>query len=69
MGYAIRTERHRYVEWRNWKTGAVQARELYDHQTDPEETKNLAKETAQEENLKQLQQTLQSGWKAALPKK
>lgn len=69
MGYATRTDRYRYVEWRNWKTGAVQARELYDHETDPEEIKNLAKETAQEENLKQLQQTLQSGWKAALPKK
>ena len=69
MGYAVRTERHRYVEWRNGKTGTMEARELYDHQTDPNETKNLAKEAAQEENLKRLQQTLQSGWKAALPEK
>jgi iduronate 2-sulfatase len=69
MGYTVRTDRYRYVEWRNWKTGAVQARELYDHATDPNETKNLAKEADQEENLKQLQQTLQSSWKAALPTK
>ena len=69
MGYAIRTESHRYVEWRNWETGKVQASELYDHQTDPNEIKNLAKEAAQEENLKQLQKILNDGWKAALPEK
>jgi len=69
MGYAVRTQRHRYVEWRNGKTGKVQARELYDHQTDPNETKNLANEPDQKENLKSLQQILQSGWKAALPEK
>jgi iduronate 2-sulfatase len=69
MGYAVRTQRHRFVEWRNGKTGKAQAFELYDHQTDPNETKNLAKEPDQKENLKSLQQTLQSGWKAALPEK
>jgi arylsulfatase A-like enzyme len=69
MGYATRTDRYRYVEWRNWKTGAVQARELYDHETDPNETKNLAKEAAQYENLEQLQQILRLGWQAALPEK
>jgi iduronate 2-sulfatase len=69
MGYAIRTQRHRYVEWRNGKTGKVQARELYDHQTDPNETKNLAKKSDQKEQLEHLQQILQSGWKAARPNK
>ena len=69
MGYAVRTERHRYVEWRNSKTGTVEARELYDHQTDPNETKNLAKEPDQRENLKRLQKILNEGWKAALPTK
>jgi len=42
MGYSIRTERYRYTEWREFKTGEVQARELYDHTTDPLETVNLA---------------------------
>jgi len=69
MGYAVRTHRHRYVEWRKGKKGKVQARELYDHETDPNETKNLAKKPNQKENLEHLQQILQSGWKASLPTK
>jgi iduronate 2-sulfatase len=30
MGYAVRMDTHRYVEWRNFDSGAVTARELYD---------------------------------------
>ena len=41
MGYAIRTDRYRYVEWRDWETGEVEARELYDENEDPGETRNL----------------------------
>lgn len=41
MGYSVRTERVRYTEWRDWKTGEVIARELYDAHQDPGETKNL----------------------------
>ncbi len=44
MGYSIRTDRFRYAEWRNWKTGATDARELYDHQSDPDETRNVVDE-------------------------
>ena len=29
MGYTVRDATHRYVEWREWRTGAVLARELY----------------------------------------
>jgi iduronate 2-sulfatase len=42
MGYSLRTNRHRYIEWRDWNDGAVIARELYDHETDPDETRNVA---------------------------
>ncbi|MEM1295072.1 MAG: sulfatase [Verrucomicrobiota bacterium] len=42
MGRAIRTERYRYVAWFEEKSGGVVERELYDHETDPGETKNLA---------------------------
>ncbi len=42
MGYSMRTERHRYTEWREWATGHVQSRELYDHATDPDEMINVA---------------------------
>lgn len=40
-GYSVRTERWRYTEWRNIKTGAVMNRELYDHDADPWETRNV----------------------------
>lgn len=42
MGIAIRTDRFRYIEWRDLKTGQIQERELYDHETDPQENENVA---------------------------
>ena len=41
MGYAMRTSTHRFVEWRDFETGALTARELYDHRKDPAESVNL----------------------------
>ncbi len=41
MGYSMRTARYRYTEWRDFQTGRVLARELYDHQGDPRETVNV----------------------------
>lgn len=37
-GHSVRTERWRYTEWDGGEKGA----ELYDHETDPQELKNLA---------------------------
>ncbi len=42
MGYSMRVDRYRYTEWREFKTGEILARELYDHASDPRETVNLA---------------------------
>jgi iduronate 2-sulfatase len=42
MGCSVRTARVRYTEWRDWKTGAVVARELYAHPGDEAELKNVA---------------------------
>lgn len=42
MGYSMRTERWRYTEWSDSRSGQVLARELYDHAHDPSETINLA---------------------------
>lgn len=42
MGYSIRSGHFRYTEWREFATGKVQARELYDHRIDPDENENLA---------------------------
>ena len=42
MGYAMRTDRHRYVEWIDRKSRKIVAQELYDHERDPGETTNIA---------------------------
>jgi iduronate 2-sulfatase len=54
MGYALRDDRFRYVEWRELATGAVAARELYDHRTDPRETVNRAADPAHREAMEKL---------------
>ena len=44
MGRALRTDRFRLVLWEDSQTGQVVERELYDHHSDPLETRNLATE-------------------------
>jgi iduronate 2-sulfatase len=41
MGYSIRTNDYRLVEWRDFSTGEVTARELYHHRTDDSETESI----------------------------
>ncbi len=41
MGYAMRTDRYRYIEWRDRRTSQTRARELYDHATDARENANI----------------------------
>ena len=62
MGYALRTDQYRYVEWIDRTSKATIAQELYDHNLDPFEKQNIA---AREENActvkelaKQLRETL-----------
>ncbi len=50
MGYSMRTDRYRYIEWQDRRTREVVARELYDHQADPQENTSLA-EAPQHQNL------------------
>lgn len=40
MGHSVRTALVRYTEWRDWSTGKVIARELYDAVNDPAEMRN-----------------------------
>lgn len=66
MGYSMRTERYRFVAWKD-RTNPVAEPvdvELYDHQTDPHETKNIAKEHP--DVVAQLTAQLQEGWKGNL---
>ncbi|MBA4190396.1 MAG: iduronate sulfatase [Planctomycetaceae bacterium] len=69
MGYAVRTERYRYVEWRKRDGTGVVARELYDHQTDPNEDRNVAGDAANKTVLDQLTKQLAAGWKQNTPPK
>src|SRR5262245_9660781 len=54
MGRSVRTERWRYTEWDEGTKGA----ELYDHDADPQEWKNLAKDPARKNTVEQLQALL-----------
>ena len=40
MGVSVRTAAARYTEWRDWKSGEVVGRELYDHAQQPAERHN-----------------------------
>ena len=51
QGYSIRTERWRYTEWEGGTNGV----ELYDHDTDPQEMKNLATDPAHAKTMAALQ--------------
>lgn len=67
MGYSIRTEQYRYVEWINWKSGDYAANELYDHESDPQENENLAAFPENQQIVQELAKQLKAGWQVALP--
>ncbi len=61
-GYSLRTERWRYTEWRAIAGGEVMARELYDHESDPQETRNVASDVANAETVSELANRLKEGF-------
>lgn len=67
MGRAVRTAGHRYVEWRDLKSGDILARELYDLRKDPLEMTNLAQRKDRSTIRARLSDRLARGWQAALP--
>ena len=69
MGYAIRTERFRFIRWQDRKTGKVVATELYDHEKDPDENVSIAGAGDNAELVRKLSAKLDAGWKAARPPK
>ena len=54
MGYAMRTERFRYVEWQDRRTRKIVATELYDHSNDSLENNNVAGLTSNRPLLSEL---------------
>jgi len=68
MGYAMKTDRYRYIEWRNRETGEAVAHELYDHETDPAENLNVADQVENKELVEKLSAQLKAGWQGAKPR-
>lgn len=66
MGYTMRTDRYRFVVWQDIrdKNADPVFVELFDHQSDPNETKNIASDHPKLAN--QLMKQLDAGWKAAM---
>ena len=58
MGYGLRTDRFRYVEWLSQKTCETQFVELYDHATDSSEDRNVAEDPKHTGNIKKLSASL-----------
>jgi len=63
MGYSMRTDRYRMTRWVK-PDGTELARELYDHQADPQENENVVDAPAHQALVAELTQQLQAGWKA-----
>lgn len=66
MGYSIRTERYRLTEWKVPGTDFHEV-ELYDYETDPNESVNLASRPEHKAVVARLTKMLHAGWRAALP--
>ncbi|MEP4079557.1 sulfatase [Haloferula sp.] len=66
-GYAMRTDRYRLIHWKDTriKESTPLFTELYDHQSDPGETTNIA--DANPELVAKLSAQLHAGWKGNLP--
>jgi iduronate 2-sulfatase len=67
MGYAIRTDQYRYVEWYNWDkeeniADTFISNELYDHFIDPQENSNIAQDPANKKVIEELSLQLKKGF-------
>ena len=72
MGYTIRTDQYRYVEWYNWnkeekKADILLCRELFDHMADPQENINIAEDPEYMDLVASLSLQLKKGWRYAKP--
>jgi hypothetical protein len=54
------TAHWRDTEWRNWKTGAVESRELYDHTSDQPELENVIGNLAAQAALEEAEKLLRA---------
>ncbi len=69
MGYSVRTGGVRYTEWRDWETGKLVGSELYDHESDPGETKNAVGDAGQQAALASARSVLHKQFPADIAPK
>ena len=70
MGYSMRTDRYRFTRWvQKYDHSKVDAVELYDHATDPQENVNIANEPQNAALVAQLTEQWLKGWRGAVPPK
>lgn len=68
MGYSMRTDRYRLTRWVDRKNITdIKAVELYDYETDPLATKNLAADSGYSAIVASLLQQSEAGWQNSLP--
>ena len=58
IGYSVRNERYRYIEWVHTETKKVIGRDLFDYQIDPHETQNQAMNPDYAQVLEDMTQVL-----------
>ena len=63
IGHSVSTDRFRYIEWDEGRGG----RQLYDHETDPHELKNLADKPRQAERIQRMRARLANHHQAPGP--
>lgn len=68
MGYSMRTQRYRFIAWKDYTNPQSEPiyLELYDHDNDPHETVNIAKDDP--ELTQKLLDQFNKGWKGNLAK-
>jgi arylsulfatase A-like enzyme len=63
FGYSLRTPRWRYTEWDEGREGV----ELYDHDSDPKEITNLARQSGYDDVMAELSRQLREAVKSTFP--
>ncbi len=68
MGYSMRMKRYRFTQWVvREHPSTVDAVELYDHDTDPQENVNIAANPKNTRLVSQLRKQWEAGWRGARP--
>ena len=67
MGYSMRTDRYRYTEWQDQKTGEAKYTELYDLKNDPLCKESIVFKPENRDLVAKLHEMMKAGWQSAKP--